>query len=898
MYDGTIKPVQDVVVGDQVIGPDSLPRSVILLGRGRETMYEVCPTKGDSFFCNENHILSLKYSGSGCIEERVRADGSIYTKPPRYGGQEYIDVSVKEFLTWSKRKQSRYLIYRSGAVDFPQAKGPKLFNPYTLGLWLGDGTSCRFEITNIDQEIIEYLQHTEGMIKILPKGRPPLLRDSTRKVDLKVSNLLNNKHIPIQYKTSSQEERLELLAGLLDSDGTLRGNCFHIIQKSKALAEDIAFLARSLGLAAYITERTSSCVYKGEKREGIYHMVGISGDLDKIPTKLPRKQATPRKQRKSALVTGFTLNKLPEEDYYGFTLLEDPHFLLGDFTVTHNTFGAIKRILDVCHTTPGTVAYMGAMDFQVLKRNTWKIIRETFTVTEAWDHPAIKNSLHNQCNELSFTNGSSLTCINLEKHLDKKIGYSAGIQLIDEVHLLPNEDAYKLIVGRTRGTPPEIRQLMMCTNPEKTKKGWINQFFELEKFDGVDTSEKPYEMLVGPRCACQFCTKCKLFRSKEISWEQTGEEEWRCPSCGSFRDFYTWKGKKYFCPGNEQYIRVIKSESGHNPHLPDDYFQGMKDAYDDNYFDIMVRGQLNTDLRDDYLYKKYVPEVHEISLPINIDYKKDFYWGLDFNRKPQSSVVAQFEEIDGDERFLFKDEICLFGKPTLDYPYGKGEGAIAIDVAREFVRRYKKDYQGTVVHIYGDPAGWRKSQTSNEVSFEIIAQHLEENGFEVDLVADDAQISIKDRLECVEFWLEDGLLRFNPQYVIPWTTKSFADSETEEGDYEGRKPSKKEDENAARATNRKKIYCVSHFNEAAGYMVIKLFPLSAQELRSATLPDGTTITENRKGEVQVQEAGAPSKPVDEYEEYYQKKLNELKAAKTNSVGAQLNLSIPRIIIRD
>ena len=61
MFDGTIKPVEDVLVGDLLMGPDSNPRRVLSLARGREKMYRVTPTKGDAYVVNESHILSLRH---------------------------------------------------------------------------------------------------------------------------------------------------------------------------------------------------------------------------------------------------------------------------------------------------------------------------------------------------------------------------------------------------------------------------------------------------------------------------------------------------------------------------------------------------------------------------------------------------------------------------------------------------------------------------------------------------------------------------------------------------------------------------------------------------------------------------------------------------------------------
>ena len=60
MYNGTMKEVQDIIVGDELMGPDSKPRKVLSLCRGREQMYWVRQNRGMDYRVNENHILSLK----------------------------------------------------------------------------------------------------------------------------------------------------------------------------------------------------------------------------------------------------------------------------------------------------------------------------------------------------------------------------------------------------------------------------------------------------------------------------------------------------------------------------------------------------------------------------------------------------------------------------------------------------------------------------------------------------------------------------------------------------------------------------------------------------------------------------------------------------------------------
>ncbi len=62
MFDGSIKKVEDIIIGDKLMGDDSMSRIVTSLASGEEMMYDVIPVKGDKYTVNESHILSLKYT--------------------------------------------------------------------------------------------------------------------------------------------------------------------------------------------------------------------------------------------------------------------------------------------------------------------------------------------------------------------------------------------------------------------------------------------------------------------------------------------------------------------------------------------------------------------------------------------------------------------------------------------------------------------------------------------------------------------------------------------------------------------------------------------------------------------------------------------------------------------
>lgn len=333
MFDGSIKNVEDIRVGDKLMGPDSTPRTVLELCRGKEEMVEVIPVKGNSFVTNKNHILSLKQT------RKKKGDLSA---------GKITDVKITEWKKWSSYKKHINKLYRV-PIEFQNSKSLPI-EPYFLGILLGDGCMKygSISVTSKDKEVISELKKQSNIFNCyLRKDKISYYFSKNKKTKklndlrtaLKSLNLIgldsSNKFIPSDYKTSSRENRLAILAGILDADGSLSRGCFNYISKSKKLSEDVAFIARSLGFAAYISQCEKTCTNNG--KTGEYYRVSISGECSLIPNRIPRKIAPKRKQKKDVLVTGFKIKDLPEENYYGFKLDKDHRYLLDDFTVTHNS---------------------------------------------------------------------------------------------------------------------------------------------------------------------------------------------------------------------------------------------------------------------------------------------------------------------------------------------------------------------------------------------------------------------------------------------------------------------------------------------------------------------------------------------------------------------------------
>lgn len=328
-FDGKVVPVEEVREGDLLMGPDSEPRYVLSTSQGRGPLYQVVPVKGDPWVCNDAHVLTL--TGTNHSMGLIR-DVSVATL-------------IEETLP-DRRIDRSWKLFRTG-VEFPSKPLP--VEPYLVGLWLGDGTRGESIITNCEPEIVDYCKEVASRygyevlfrweeknntfnirFRLGPRGEagrntPSLLRRFFKSCETNDGF----KRVPDEYIVNDTSARMQLLAGLLDTDGYFTGGGYEWVTVSKPLCEQMLYLCRSLGLAAY----NSIKPVNGKD----YYRVSISGELSSIPVRVPRRQAPPRAQVKRVTCTGFDLEPIGEGPYYGFTLDRDGRFLLGDFTVTHNT---------------------------------------------------------------------------------------------------------------------------------------------------------------------------------------------------------------------------------------------------------------------------------------------------------------------------------------------------------------------------------------------------------------------------------------------------------------------------------------------------------------------------------------------------------------------------------
>lgn len=287
--------------------------------------------------------------------EVIKAHEKIQDFLSKIDDNNIIDICIEDYFNVTESFKRKLKGIRGECVNWEHQDVS--LDPYVLGLWLGDGSKSGYSYTcyrEKDPEIIDYLNEwgknndanfTKGSYgkyvynissidNFRNKGQAPL------KKILSKYNLVNDKHIPREYLINSKEIRLQLLAGIIDTDGYVTPDgTIEISQttKHKKLVDDIVYLARSLGFYTHLKKKVTNYNYKesGERAEA--YIIKISGDTECIPTILPRKQSKSTTQYNMRNSTGtIKIKSIDNENYVGIGIDGNSRFIINDFTVTHN----------------------------------------------------------------------------------------------------------------------------------------------------------------------------------------------------------------------------------------------------------------------------------------------------------------------------------------------------------------------------------------------------------------------------------------------------------------------------------------------------------------------------------------------------------------------------------
>lgn len=324
---------EDVHIGSKLYGDDGLPTTVKeVYEQGEIPIYKVTFKDKREAFVSEDHLWTVKYGKSlKTINTKWILENGFGNRTVK--GKVHYPIENKCFIPINK------------SILIEKKEVP--MDPYILGLSLGDGcikysTSNGILFSSHHNDIIEYKTLTNRNIRDY-KSNNWFIEYPNAKQIFKTLELFDKstseKFIPDIYKYNSEHIRLEILKGLMDTDGSIYKNGIEFISKSKQLAEDVLWIARSLGIRGKITSKF--ILYKGEKREYFRVKLITSKVIFKLSRKVNRIQ-----NRK----TSFLKN---QEEFVAITDVSYSHnekakcvvvdnnshlFLMNDFIVTHNSF--------------------------------------------------------------------------------------------------------------------------------------------------------------------------------------------------------------------------------------------------------------------------------------------------------------------------------------------------------------------------------------------------------------------------------------------------------------------------------------------------------------------------------------------------------------------------------
>src|SRR5215213_28082 len=278
----------DVAVGDQLLGADGRPTTVVaatevLHGR---PCYEVEFSDGTVIVADAQHQwLTETRAARTSARASTRGYNPIRTQRALPSVRTTEEILGTLHCNGIERRMN-HAVANTSPLDLPAPDLP--LAPYALGVWLGDGHSAAARITTADPEIVVHLE-ADGLWVVPGRGptcslrlpeTPPVAERSPTCPDcgrpssgmarcqvcrnhhgtvqgiLRTLSVLGNKHIPAAYLRASEAQRRSLLAGLLDTDGTVApSGAVQLCVTSRRLAEDTRELIVTLGYRCSLTTK-------------------------------------------------------------------------------------------------------------------------------------------------------------------------------------------------------------------------------------------------------------------------------------------------------------------------------------------------------------------------------------------------------------------------------------------------------------------------------------------------------------------------------------------------------------------------------------------------------------------------------------------------------------------
>lgn len=345
-------------LGDKVIGRNGSPTTVIgIYPLGKVPIYKVTTTDGRSTECTNDHLWLTETRN-----ERRAVNSSWSVKETS---------EIRKTLTRNDNASPNHALPINEPCEFISDQELKL-HPYLLGLLLGDGGFTRpaVSFTNSEEDIqTKIISLLPGGDSISFKGNETRITGGGKKSEtllaLKYYGLhghySHEKFIPTDYLYASVIDRINLLTGLLDTDGNIcDSGLVEYSTSSKQLCLDVEFLVRSLGGIVSTSDRIPHYTYKGVRREGRrnYRMViRFPSNLCPVSSlKHLNKWSGPNGRQEHVSIKDIQYIGDKEAQCIRVSA-EDSLYITDDFIVTHNTALAINIAANIAKKEQGVVFF-------------------------------------------------------------------------------------------------------------------------------------------------------------------------------------------------------------------------------------------------------------------------------------------------------------------------------------------------------------------------------------------------------------------------------------------------------------------------------------------------------------------------------------------------------------
>lgn len=467
------KKMGDIHKGDFVYGRDGKPHEVIAESEiFNKDMFLVEFDDGEKIKASADHIWTVQTKETRRASKKYIAQGKKNRRfNPKYGQTggwiEKTTISMlNDFVTQRKDGKGveyKYRVPMNEPVEFSKKDLP--IDPYTFGVWLGDGTSSGSAITCSEKDknemmmLIGFSGHICKWHKYSSDKAGHFLIDAHKGhvnpfiQALKKLGVYNNKHVPQIYMEGSVNQRLALLQGLMDTDGTCTksGQCT-FVQKDRGIAESVAELVASLGIRVSLRERSVKC--NGEPC-GTAFFVSFFTSKSMPCFRLMRKydrlkeSLAPRMKAKSIV----NIERIPNEPSKCIAIDSEDHlYLCGHrYTVTHNTSfaAALAWSLSLLYKSSGAKCYIAAaalmqslesfnfLDYNIDRMGEKQVRGKKGGLVKVIDN----NNEHSM--ECNIGEGSFFIRA-LAANPDAQDSLNCNIAIVDEIHAFKQPKQYNL----------------------------------------------------------------------------------------------------------------------------------------------------------------------------------------------------------------------------------------------------------------------------------------------------------------------------------------------------------------------------------------------------------------------------------------------------------------------